>query len=243
MAKTLEVDVAINSYVEGYTYFKKPGGAELRQCNSLKYIHFEQPRGRIAAEFPITDQDPCWVVKNIQAIAPNGSHYLNVITDAKYNVLQVYKKFGYELEEEKFLMVRSLAELPPDLGEAEVKVLIRWEIANQINRKLRLNPVYLAYLSDPRLTYYYLERDGNPVAWAANLLLNEKLSYVSRVFTDPDYRRQGLAEIVMKHLLAKAKACGAQHSVLVASQMGQPLYQKIGYQTLKSILVLTSLNE
>ena len=56
--------------------------------------------------------------------------------------------------------------------------------------------------------------------------------YLHNVFTLPAYRRQGLAEKVVKGCLQSAKEWGAGLVHLGATAAGRPLYEKIGFQLL-----------
>jgi predicted acetyltransferase len=66
-------------------------------------------------------------------------------------------------------------------------------------------------------------------------------SYVSRVYTAEAHRGQGLARALMTRLLADNRARGARWSVLTASQMGEPLYARLGYRALGTILIFEAL--
>ncbi|MFD7077860.1 GNAT family N-acetyltransferase [Nocardioides sp. NPDC059952] len=50
-----------------------------------------------------------------------------------------------------------------------------------------------------------------------------------RIRTDPDHRRRGLGGAVMSLLVAAAREAGAGHGLLVASEMGEPLYAGLGW--------------
>ncbi|MEI7056872.1 GNAT family N-acetyltransferase [Nocardioides sp. CCNWLW239] len=50
-----------------------------------------------------------------------------------------------------------------------------------------------------------------------------------RIQTDPDHRRRGLGGAVMSLLASSAREAGAVHGLLVASEMGEPLYAGLGW--------------
>jgi ribosomal protein S18 acetylase RimI-like enzyme len=68
--------------------------------------------------------------------------------------------------------------------------------------------------------------DWPPHPWHPN---TDKRGYVLNVFVEPSYRRRGLA----RELMALADAAFAQRGVafmvLHASQLGQPLYESLGW--------------
>lgn len=52
---------------------------------------------------------------------------------------------------------------------------------------------------------------------------------VLNVFTEPDWRRRGLAEWLMRHVLAWAREQRLDRLVLHASEEGRSLYQRLGF--------------
>jgi len=69
-----------------------------------------------------------------------------------------------------------------------------------------------------------------PVTTATTLAVDGRL-YVAMVATLPDYRRRGYAETVMRHSLAQAHAAtGLTRTVLHATDIGLPVYRKMGYR-------------
>lgn len=59
--------------------------------------------------------------------------------------------------------------------------------------------------------------------------LSRKRGYVSSVYTDPAWRRLGVARRLMEQLLAQAQEIGVQRLILWASTMGRPLYLDQGF--------------
>jgi GNAT superfamily N-acetyltransferase len=52
---------------------------------------------------------------------------------------------------------------------------------------------------------------------------------VLNVYTEPAWRRRGVAELLMRHILAWAGESGLDTLVLHASAEGQPLYEQLGF--------------
>lgn len=52
---------------------------------------------------------------------------------------------------------------------------------------------------------------------------------ILNVFTEPDWRRQGLAERLMRHVLEWARAQRLDRLVLHASEDGRALYERLGF--------------
>ncbi|HEU4558878.1 MAG TPA: GNAT family N-acetyltransferase [Longimicrobium sp.] len=52
---------------------------------------------------------------------------------------------------------------------------------------------------------------------------------VLNVYTEPAWRRRGLAALLMEHVLAWAREAGVGSVVLHASDEGRPLYEQLGF--------------
>ena len=57
-----------------------------------------------------------------------------------------------------------------------------------------------------------------------------KSGTVYGVYTVPEYSGQGIATALMKRLIADGEAAGLDRIVLSASEMGRPIYEKLGFQ-------------
>jgi len=53
---------------------------------------------------------------------------------------------------------------------------------------------------------------------------------IVNVFTEPGWRRRGVARLLMKQIIADAHAADVSHLVLHASAEGRPLYESLGFQ-------------
>ena len=70
---------------------------------------------------------------------------------------------------------------------------------------------------------------GQPVCCAATFLV-EGVRYVGYVATAAEHRRKGYGEVVMRKSLDDAlEATGARRTVLHATELGQPVYEAMGY--------------
>lgn len=77
--------------------------------------------------------------------------------------------------------------------------------------------------------YYLGILNGKPVA-SAVLFKGEEAAGIFYIGTIPKRRREGIAKAMVYHLLNKAKNEGYNISILNASEMGYPLYKKIGFK-------------
>jgi predicted GNAT family acetyltransferase len=62
--------------------------------------------------------------------------------------------------------------------------------------------------------------------------------YILNVFTDPNYRRQGLATELMNKLKQDAKERNVSRLLLNATDMGKLVYEKLGYKEVTKQMVL-----
>lgn len=59
-------------------------------------------------------------------------------------------------------------------------------------------------------------------------------AYIINMYTDPAYRRRGIATEILDKLVKAALEKGARYISLEATTMGRPLYEKYGFGILKS---------
>jgi ribosomal protein S18 acetylase RimI-like enzyme len=75
---------------------------------------------------------------------------------------------------------------------------------------------------------------GKAISVAAVLRV-DGIAYVAYVATLAEYRRQGYAEAVMRHGLEEARQnWGLERTVLHATEVGRPVYLRMGYQDVAS---------
>jgi GNAT superfamily N-acetyltransferase len=84
---------------------------------------------------------------------------------------------------------------------------------------------------------HYLAWLGNTPVGTASLVLSDGVAGVWNVGTLADYRHRGVAATLMHHILSEARALGYEQSMLLASNDGQPLYERLGYKTLSHVRV------
>jgi len=63
--------------------------------------------------------------------------------------------------------------------------------------------------------------------------------YVTNVYTAPEHRRKGLSKKLLTLLIEDAKSRGIKKLWLGASQLGRPLYEKLGFIKQESYMELT----
>lgn len=73
-------------------------------------------------------------------------------------------------------------------------------------------------------------RVGEDVAALGRIAVIGADAVADRIQTEPDHRRRGLGGAVMSLLVSAAREAGAVHGILVASEMGEPLYAGLGWR-------------
>jgi GNAT superfamily N-acetyltransferase len=84
---------------------------------------------------------------------------------------------------------------------------------------------------------FCLATDDELLATIIVIPYGAELAWIGMVVTHPDYQRQGLARRMMDIGLEFTQKRGIQTVMLDASQMGYPLYVKLGFQSLYKIEV------
>ena len=62
--------------------------------------------------------------------------------------------------------------------------------------------------------------------------------YILNIFVEPEYRRQGLAQMLTKECMAEAQRRGIGVVTLHASDKGRPVYEKLGFNASNEMLYL-----
>lgn len=134
------------------------------------------------------------------------------------------------------------------IGDLEVLVATRTEVlraANQLPDHTNMSVVeaesrkyYLGALENDTHAAY-LVYDGDKVIGAGGISFYEvmptfhntsgKKAYIMNMYTNPAYRRKGIAGRTLSLLLKEAEDRGISQITLEATQAGRPLYQKYGF--------------
>jgi predicted GNAT family acetyltransferase len=66
-----------------------------------------------------------------------------------------------------------------------------------------------------------------------------KTGYIQNVFTLPNYRGRGYATELMNKIIVDAKERNVGRLLLSASDMGRPIYEKIGFEAVTKEMIFT----
>lgn len=86
-----------------------------------------------------------------------------------------------------------------------------------------------AFLRVPGVTHYLGHMDGQPVATAMRLTAH-RIAVVANVSTMPAFRRRGIGEAITWHAALDGREEGCLAAYLQASEMGVPVYRRMGFQ-------------
>lgn len=64
--------------------------------------------------------------------------------------------------------------------------------------------------------------------------LFEEFAWLGWILVHPDFRKKGIGTTITHHLIDSASEKGAKGFVLTATDMGKPIYEKIGFKTTSS---------
>jgi ribosomal protein S18 acetylase RimI-like enzyme len=100
-------------------------------------------------------------------------------------------------------------------------------------------------LADPTVgkidgyTLYLAELDGVPVGTGMTAL-DDDLIGIFNMSTLPAYRRRGYASAVTTELVRAGFAAGATTAYLYASEMGEPVYESVGFRTEEYLTIISA---
>lgn len=105
-----------------------------------------------------------------------------------------------------------------------------------------------AYFADEGKHTTFLALDGDRVVGVGSADYHTEMptcanptgccAFLMNIYTDPAYRRKGIAACIVTALVEDAKTRGAGSVLLEATDMGAPLYRKLGFVDTKGYMRL-----
>ena len=99
--------------------------------------------------------------------------------------------------------------------------------------------------------FIFMVKEDNRIISTVFLSLSEKIpnsvypngrtGVVHNVYTDPVYRKNGLATALLQEMLKKARQLDISSVDLIATEDGRPLYEKAGFSAIKNTYMRLSL--
>jgi len=105
------------------------------------------------------------------------------------------------------------------------------------------------HLSEGVQRAWVIEAGGQIVASGALLFaewlarpndLTERLAYLHSVFTEPEFRRRGLARRIVATAIESCREQGLRRLMLHASHSGRPLYESLGFTATNEMRLVLS---
>ncbi|MDH6554775.1 GNAT family N-acetyltransferase [Streptomyces sp. SAI-041] len=89
------------------------------------------------------------------------------------------------------------------------------------------------------LAFYLAELDGVPVGTGMTAISGD-LTGIFNITTLPSYRRRGYGRVITLEMVRAGFAAGAGTAYLYASEMGEPVYQSVGFRTQEYLTVISA---
>jgi len=74
------------------------------------------------------------------------------------------------------------------------------------------------------------ECEGRPVATATTIVYGKELGWIGMMLVHPDFRRRGIARMLMEHCIEMLRAAGVRSIKLDATPEGREVYLKLGFK-------------
>ena len=131
------------------------------------------------------------------------------------------------------------------LGDLELLINLRKQLLveeGQIvtsNIDEELKAFFENKISSNQYIQWLVEKDNNIIATGALQFISFPPSYfnptgirgyISNMYTHLEYRNKGIAKQLLTQLLAEAQRRKVHHLFLISSEMGKPLYKKMGFK-------------
>lgn len=125
------------------------------------------------------------------------------------------------------------------LVEIRKKQLIDEGIEPNINIDEELTDFFKEKLADDSLIEWIVEDNGEIIATAAIAFYQFPPTYtnktgwkgyITNMYTRNDYRKQGIATLLLDKLVEEAKIRNVNKLWLGASELGRPVYEKFGFR-------------
>ena len=81
------------------------------------------------------------------------------------------------------------------------------------------------------IVFYY---DSVP----SKINLTGKNAYITGMYVEPEYRGRGVAKEILRRVISRVSGKGYKVIMLNASDMGRPLYEKVGFQEIHGGMIL-----
>lgn len=85
------------------------------------------------------------------------------------------------------------------------------------------------HLDQPYFQAYIASRNDQIVG-IGNIIFNGNVGWLGNIIVPAPFRQQGIGQLITQFLIEKLQAIGCENQLLIATQMGEKLYQRSGFQ-------------
>ncbi len=232
----MNIRKTVDDFIRGWMVCRSVSGTSLSTLQSIRHVHFGKPVGGRTDEFFVYNLPARKTVEVIHKYHPNMPHWLTVFSDNPKQVVSDYQSLGYFFSHTEFLMALNLSNFRSIPQPANIKRISDKKKALAINRYFAKEAINIDSLTQPNLSQYCVTRSEEPVAYGRFSLVSG-VACLDNIYTSPVQRGKGLAKSLVQTMLSCARRSGAHRSILAASEMGRPMYLKMGYIELVYILI------
>ena len=150
-----------------------------------------------------------------------------------------FKELGYRLQTTESLMTHSLKRIPKSKSPATIEQVATREMLDRVNKAARARQILPKHLTDDPPIRQYAAMIDDQIVGRAGSVVTGKTTWVSGLYVEPKYRRQGIAKSMLRQLLFDDRKAGSTKSVLLASHTGAKLYPVVGYKTIGTLFIFT----
>jgi GNAT superfamily N-acetyltransferase len=138
------------------------------------------------------------------------------------------------------MILTSLGEIPPNETVADISEVTDADILDEVvditATVFGIPPEFVrqmttsSMLNDEEVRMFVGRVDGVPVA-CGRLIKTDDVAGVFDIAVDEEFRRQGIGEAITWAVLRAGRDAGCQIGALESTEMGYPLYQRMGFET------------
>ena len=76
---------------------------------------------------------------------------------------------------------------------------------------------------------FTISKKNKPIGFG-NLFIFNKSAWLGNIVIDKNYRSKGYGRLITKHLIGIGKQSGIETFILIATDLGRPVYEKLGFE-------------
>lgn len=80
--------------------------------------------------------------------------------------------------------------------------------------------------------------DADKLIGVGNVIINGTVAWLGHIIVRDTHRNQGIGAFLTQALVQYGQSCGCNSILLVATELGQPVYEKIGFQAIERYIFL-----